>query len=145
MEKPYVPHSPSEFAWIIPKDRLTLPLDLFMNWTWTMVPFGSKGGGWLQGSCAALSVAVAGALIGINVMVGIGVQVGVGGSDVSVAMAVGSAACVRVTEIHALATAVLATSFALRVGTGAGPQAERSRMTSKEIADSNFLFIDSPF
>src|SRR5689334_22049935 len=74
----------------------------------------------------------------MEVKVGRGVKVSVGGN---VAVAVGIAACVKVSMVHALATAVFAISSALKVGSGAGPQAD-TRITIKiDIRIGNFLFI----
>jgi hypothetical protein len=79
---------------------------------------------------------------GIGVKVGSGVNVSVGGN---VAVAVGIAACVAVIASHAFATAVFAKSSALKVGSGAGPQADISMMTSMERMVIYLLFICSPF
>jgi hypothetical protein len=78
---------------------------------------------------------------GMEVKVGSGVKVSVGGN---VAVAVGIAACVRVSMVHALATAVFAISSALKVGSGAGPQADTRTTIKIDTRIGNFLFIFSP-
>jgi hypothetical protein len=96
MEKLYVPHSPREFGSIIPKARFTLPSDLLTNFTCTMVPLGSYGGGASQELDVAMLGNVGGILVGttrtgkVGNGVNAGSRVGVGGMEV----AVGSAACV---------------------------------------------------
>ena len=78
---------------------------------------------------------------GREVKVGRGVKVSVGGK---VAVAVGIAACVKVSIAQAFATAVLARSSALKVGSGAGPQADRVTMHNIKRVVRYFLFIGSP-
>jgi hypothetical protein len=67
------------------------------------------------------------------------VIVGVGGMGVCVA--VGIAACVMVSAIHASAMAVPCTSATDSVGAGVGPQAEITVMISIERMVRYFFFI----
>ena len=142
MEKPYVPHSFLSFSFVIPKERVTLPSDLLTNFIFTMSPSGLIGGGSSHGSFAEVSGKVAaGTRVGYGVKTGGGVNAIVGVGGIGVCVAVGIAACVWVIATQALATAVLCTSAADKVGTGVGPQAEIIVISSIERMIRYFLFI----
>jgi hypothetical protein len=98
------------------------------------------GGGSSHGSFAEVSGKVAaGTRVGYGVKVGSGVNAIVGG--IGVCVAVGIAACVWVIATQALATAVLCTSAADKVGTGVGPQAEIIEINSIKRMVGYFFFI----
>jgi hypothetical protein len=76
----------------------------------------------------------------VKVGKGVGLGVSVGGSGV----AVGIAAWVMATTVHAAATAVLLTSAGAMVGVASGPQAVNSMVSASRIGNI-FFNIFSPY
>jgi hypothetical protein len=70
---------------------------------------------------------------------GVGEGISVGGMGV----AVGMAACVSATIVHAAATAVPCTSSALMVGSGLGPQALTRKTPARIMIKRFFIFYIS--
>jgi len=104
-----------------------------------LVPNAGLGIGSLQGS--TLLVALGTMTSGCGVGVGNGVKVSVGVGGMGDAVAVGIAALVRLTSVHAAAMAVFAMSAGLTVGVDALPHDASEMMMSVETSDRIFFFI----